>query len=544
MMKYKAIVCFFTAISFCFSALVYAQQPVDTSSKKKIIILNAERLNYQKIDSAEFQSAAGKVVIKQETTLFYGDSVVLNKTKNFLEAFGHVHINDNDSVNTYSDYLRYTGNDKKAYLKGNVKLTDGKGTLTTPDLDYDLNTHIGIYTKTGKVVSDKTVLTSTEGYYYGETKDVYFKKNVVLVNPDYTVTTDTLLFNTYTNVATFVVPTKIVSRDKRKIFTSDGYYDLANKKAYFGKRPHIEDSTTILDADQVASNDSTKESEANGNVIYKDTAQGVTIFSNNLKSNGNQSSFLATQKPVMVIKQNNDSVFIAADTFFSARLSNLRKYRVVPAILDSLPAKDSIVIGDSAKAKQDSAKDRFVEAYYHVKIFSDSLQAVGDSLFYSSEDSAFRLFKDPVVWSQESQISGDTIYLFTLNRKPKRMYAFENAISVQKVGPDYYNQVKGRTINGYFVNGDIDSVRAKGNAESIYYAQDDSSRFVGVNQATADVIDMYFANRQAERVVFRSNLVGTSYPMRQIDTSTMRLRNFKWLDDRRPKTKYDLFAGD
>ena len=83
-----------------------------------------------------------------------------------------------------------------------------------------MNTHIGIYTKTGKVVSDKSVLTSTEGYYYGETKDVYFKKNVVMVNPDYTVTTDTLLFNTYTNVATFIVPTVIKSGDKRKIFTS------------------------------------------------------------------------------------------------------------------------------------------------------------------------------------------------------------------------------------------------------------------------------------------------------------------------------------
>ncbi len=543
MKKCKAIIYFFCAIFIFFHLSLYAQQPADTSSKKKIIILNAERLNYQKIDSAEFQSAAGKVIIQQETTLFYGDSIVLNKTKNLLEAFGHVHINDNDSIDTYSDYLRYLGNDKKAYLKGNVKLTDGKGVLTTPDLDYDLNTHIGIYTKTGKVVSDKSVLTSTEGYYYGETKDVFFKKNVKLVNPDYIVTTDTLLFNTYTNVATFIVPTLIVSNDKRKIYTSDGYYDLTHKKAYFGKRPHIEDSTTILDADQVASNDSTRESEANGNVVYRDTAQGITIFSNNLKSNGTQSSFLATQKPVMVIRQDKDSIYIAADTFFSARLSTLRKYRIIPVILDSLPAKDSIVIADSAKAKQDSAKDRFVEAYYNVKIFSDSLQAVGDSLFYSSEDSAFRLFKDPVVWSQQSQISGDTIYLFTLNKKPKRMYAFENAISVQKVGPDYYNQVKGRTINGYFINGEIDSIRAKGNAESIYYGQDDSSKFVGVNQATADVIDMYFANREAQKVVFRSNLVGTSYPMRQIDPSAMRLRNFKWLDNRRPKTKYDLFGN-
>jgi lipopolysaccharide export system protein LptA len=543
-MKYfKAIVCFLCAVFFLNYSSIYAQQPADTSVKKKIIIKNAERLNYQKKDSAEFQSAAGNVIIQQETTLFYSDSVVLNKTKNMLEAFGHVHINDNDSINTYSDYLRYLGNEKKAYLKGNVKLTDGKGTLTTPDLNYDLNTHIGIYTLTGKVVSGQTILTSTEGYYYGETKDVYFKKNVVLINPDYKVTTDTLLFNTYTNISTFIVPTVITSGDKRKIYTSDGYYDLTNKRAYFGKRPHIIDSTTMLDANEVASNDSTRESEASGNVVYNDTTQGVTIFSNNLKSNGNQSSFLATQKPVMVIKQDKDSIYIAADTFFSAKLSNLRKYRTVPGILDSLPAHDSIVIADSAKEKQDSSKDRFVEAYYNVKIYSDSMQAVGDSLFYSSEDSAFRLFKNPVVWSRESQITGDTIYVYTLNKKPKRMYVFENALSVQKVGPYYYNQVKGRTINAFFVDGDLNWIRAKGNSESIYYAQDDSSKFVGANQATADVIDMYFVNKQADRVVFRSNLVGTSYPMREVDPNEMKLRNFKWLDDRRPKTKYDLFGN-
>jgi lipopolysaccharide export system protein LptA len=539
----KAIAGFLSFIFLLFAFSVHAQSLSDSSARKKINIINAERLNYQKKDSAEYQSAVGNVIIKQDSTLFYCDSVVLNKTSNLLEAFGHVHINDNDSVNTYSDYLRYFGNTKKAYLKGNVKLTDGKGVLTTPDLDYDLNTHIGIYTKTGKVVTDSSTLTSQEGYYYGETRDVIFKKNVVLINPDYHVTTDTLLYNTYTNIATFTVPTLITSGDKRKILTSGGYYDMQNKKAYFNKRPHIEDSTTILDADEVASIDSSQQSEASGNVVYKDTAQGVTIFSNNLKSNGKESSFLATQKPIMVIKQDEDSIYLAADTFFSAKLSNLRKYRNVPVILDSLSATDSIRIIDSATAKNDSAKDRFFEAYYNVKIYADSMQAVGDSLFYSAEDSAFRLFTNPVVWSRDSQLSGDTIYLFTQNRKPKRMYAFENAISIQKVGPDYYNQVKGRTMNAYFVNGEIDYVRTKGNSESIYYAQDDSSKFVGANQATADVIDMYFANREPQRVVFRNNLTGTMYPMRQINPDEMRLRGFKWLEDKRPKTKYDLFGN-
>ncbi len=72
--------------------------------------------------------------------------------------------------------------------------------------------------------------------------------------------------------------------------------------------------------------------------------------------------------------------------------------------------------------------------------------------------------------------------------------------------------------------------------------QDDENKFIGVNKATADIIDMYFSERKPQRVVFRSNLVGTTYPMRQVNHEELRLRGFKWLDELRPKTKYDLFT--
>ncbi len=535
-------------------------RPLNTS---QIYIVQALRLNYQKIDSVEYQSAAGNVIIRQEATLFYCDSVVINKNLNQMQAYGHVHINDADSIHTYADYLKYNGQEKKAYLDKNVKLTDGKGTLTTKSLTYDVNTKLGIYTTPGKVVNGKTILTSNEGFYYGDTKDIYFKKKVILTDPEYVLKTDTLLYNTETGIATFVAPTEILS-GKRKVLTSSGYYDAKARKTYFGRRPHIEDSTTVLDADDVAFDDSTGFSEANGNVVYKDTAQGVTILANNLKSNKKTSSFLATQRPILILKQENDSVFVAADTFFSAKLSALRLVRNIPELKtkDSAPIVDSSIqqpINDSTKAdsiplvdssiqqpikvsaKADSA-DRFIEAYFHVRIFSDSLQAAGDSLFLSLEDSVFRLFKNPVVWGQESQITGDTIYLFTGNKKPKELYVFENALSIQRTKEDFYNQVRGRTMRGYFdTSGNLQKVRAQGNAESVYYAQDDGGKYVGVNKSSADMIDMFFKNKEAEKVVFRVNLDGTSYPMGQVDHVTMRLNGFQWLDSKRPKSKYDLF---
>ena len=83
------------------------------------------------------------------------------------------------------------------------------------------------------------------------------------------------------------------------------------------------------------------------------------------------------------------------------------------------------------------------------------------------------------------------MFLYTKNKKPERLYVFENGLLVGKSGENMYNQVKGNTINGYFKDGVIDFMRAKGSAESVYYIKDDSMALVGVNRVNkADVIDL------------------------------------------------------
>lgn len=510
----------------------------DTSKGKRLDIIGAERYNYQKVGTGDFVSLVGNVKIRQLLTYFYCDSAVLNQAENTVEAFGNVHINDADSVQIYSQYLKYLGKEKMAYLKKKVKLTDAHSVLTTDALDYNTFTHVGTYVDGGKVVDGKSVLTSKEGYYYGDTRDIYFKKKVYLNDPQYKVYTDTLLYNTYTQIARFTVPTRIVT-DTRVVKTSEGYYDMKNRKAVLGKRPVVDDKEYTLTADDMAFDDSTHFGEAQGSVVYKskDTVNAYAILANNVKSNNLTGSILATQKPLMIIKQNQDTVYVTGDTLYSGKLTQLEKYRTVPNITDS-------VNGAVLKANpKDSSSNRFFEAYFHVKVFTDSLQAVGDSMFYSFRDSTFRLFKDPVVWAQENQIVGDTIYLYTKNKKPARFYAFENALAISKVEKDLYNQVKGNTINGLFKNGNIDSVRAKGSAENIYYTEDEQGGFIGVNRSTSDVIDVSFRDKKPYRVVFRNNLQGTISPIRQVNNAEMRVRGFKWLDARRPKTKYDLIGN-
>ena len=249
----------------------------------------------------------------------------------------------------------------------------------------------------------------------------------------------------------------------------------------------------------------------------------------------NAGSTLATRKPLMIIKQENDSIYIAADTLFTAKLSALYGTRDT-LIRDTLKGT-TVVKPENVK----DSTDRYFEAYRNVRVFSDSMQAACDSLFYSFKDSTFRLFKDPVVWAKESQVTGDTILLFTKNKKPHRFEVFEKSFLVNESDPQVFNQVKSSRMDGFFKEGNIDSVRARGFAECIYFIQDEDSAYTGINETKCDIMDIYFINKELRKVVFRSSVTGTIWPIRQKDPSTMRLENFRWLESRRPKTKYELF---
>ena len=502
------------------------------------ILPGVRKLEFRKInDSTQLQILAGNVKLKQGSSLFFCDSCVINNSTQTFEAWGNVHINDADTANLFAKHLRYLIRKKMAYLDGNVKLTDGKGTLTTPDLVYDMDKDIGTYLHGGKVVNKSTVLTSQEGYYYAGIKDVYFKKNVLLKDPAYTITADSLMYNTQSQIASFIAKTLIKDSSGRTIETKNGYYNLSNGKAEFGDRPVIRDKSLIIEANSIINDDSSGVSQARGNVVIMDTAQHTTIIAGEVFRDNKRDRMLATRKPLMIIKQDRDSLYIAADSFYSARLTDLYKRK------DSLK-KDTVkgvkVVNVNKVAKNDST-NRYFEAYRNVRIFSDSLQGISDSLFYSFKDSTFRMYQRPVLWANHSQITGDTINLFTQNKKAKRIEVFDNSFIANQLDPDIFNQIKSTRMVGRFTDGQLDSVRATGLAQTIYFIQDEDSAYTGINESSCDIIDIYFGKKEMEKIIFRSQVNGTIWPMFMKDPKAMRLPNFIWLEDRRPKTKFDLF---
>jgi lipopolysaccharide export system protein LptA len=372
------------------------------------------------------------------------------------------------------------------------------------------------------------VLTSKEGVYYADIRDVYFKKNVELKDPAYYLKTDSLIYNTELQTARFITETYIRDSTKRVIRTSEGVYNLQTGRADFTKRTTIVDKSLTVTGDQIANDDETGMVQIRGRGVLRDTAKGFAILSQEIFVNKNTEAFLATVKPLMIVKQEKDSIYVTADTLFSARLSDLKK------------ATDTLNRKVKTTKKSDST-DRYFEAFRHVRVFSDSVQSVSDSLFYSFKDSTFQLFQKPVVWSNGSQITGDTIFLFTKNKKAERVKVYNNSFLVKEVEAGVYNQIKAVRMDGFFKEGMIDSVRARGYAESIYFLQDDDSAYSGINQTQSDIMDVFFLNGELSRVVFRSAVKGTLWPIKQKQPTEMRLKDFQWLESRRPKTKYELF---
>ena len=499
------------------------------NSGKLIEFLSAESYNIKKIDSQDFLILVGHVKIKQGNTFLFGDSIIVNTTKNSLEGYGKVHINDADSVHTYADYLIYDGNTKKAKLRKHVKLTDGRGTLTTDSLDYDVSIKIGVYKKGGKLVRNKTILKSIEGVYYGITRDVMFRNKVSLIDPDNSIFTDTLEYNTYSQLANFISPTKILS-GSRIIKTKNGNYNLGTRKGFLYERSSIDDSSYFFIADEMAIDDSLGLGEFRGNALYKSKdSLSFDLIANNIKTNRNKDILIATELPILMIKQPKDTLYLSADTLYSGRLSDLK--RKIPKVR----AKEGEL--------KDSSLNKYFEAFHHVRVYSDSLQGVADSLFYSLADSTIRLHHQPILWVNQNQITGDTIYMHLNNKQAEQLRILNNAMAISPVdSTDYFNQLKGNSMVVDFLDGKMHQMQTKGSAENIYFATDYDEKFIGVNHSNAQIITIDFDNDEPVKIIFINQLTGKMTPLFEVPKSELKLNNFKWLIELKPMSKYDILS--
>lgn len=527
----------------CSIDAVAQAKKADTAGKVNVDIVFAEYGEYVQTDTNSFNKLVGDVQLKQGESKMYCDSAYLNVETNNVEAFGDVLIIQPDGTQITGDYLRYIGNKKLAYMIGNVALTDGKDNLWADQVVYDMSTKIGTYSNGGTLQSDNTTLSSNRGTYNLKTKDARFTEEVFVYNPEYDIVSKDMGYNTETKIVVFY-DHSVITSDKSVLITTCGTYNTVLEIAHFPCRSSSQTEEQYIESDSSYYDRQKGAGLAKGDVIAVDTVKKTTLYCGIAYIDEIAKTMLATRIPVLKKMNGNDSLFIRADTFYSAP---------VPKVVDSIQVVK--VIGKGKKKKEviqmvadtthvDTTDFRYFTCYHHVIIFSDSLQGRCDSLTYTDVDSVMKLMYDPILWSRKSQITGDTILLYTDSTDLKKIYVPNNAFVVSQSGPDkakLYDQIQGKTLTGFFDSGTINEIIVKPNAETIYYTQDDNGAYIGVNEANSARLRIIFKDSKIDFILFEQDMTQKMTPMIDADLPNMKLKRFQWLNDKRPRSLQELF---
>lgn len=311
--------------------LLFLTLPTLTFAQQRIVLKKSDFAN---VDNKTNITYVKNPIFVHDNAVLTCDSANYYKDRNFFEAFRNVHINQGDTVNAYSDFLTYDGNTKKAHLSSKVRLMDRTSILTTNILDYDLGLKLGTYVDGGKLeanknTSDAVTVVSKRGYYFAETKDAYFKFNVVATTPQVVIKSDTLRYNTQTKWTYFYGPTNIKGKDDN-LYTEDGAYNTQSENASFGRKNLYTQGSKSLKGDSLYYYGKRGYGRAVKNIVFRDTTDNMNLYGQlgeYYKADERvivtrQAWFaLGTKDSVMVKdKKVPDTMFLGADTLESQKV--------------------------------------------------------------------------------------------------------------------------------------------------------------------------------------------------------------------------------
>jgi lipopolysaccharide export system protein LptA len=460
----------------------------------------------------------GDVVFEQNQTTIFCDSAIFDRNKNFVEAFGKVRITEGDSVTVTASKLTYDGNQKIAYLRKNVIFNKlGTATLFTDFLDYDRTKNVAKYFNNGKLVDSTNTLTSKKGYYDLRSNLASFKTDVRGVNKDYTLTSDTLQYDSRNKLIFFRALTKLEDKEGGIAFYENGYYDTRQKKSDLEKGD-LQTQSYRLRGTRLFLDDLRKLYKAKGNVIMTSREENMNIYGDDGyydKKSG--ISKVYGNAYVAKVTDQQDTLFISADTLMSVE-------------------------------SPDPAKKRLL-AYHHVKIFKSDMQGIADSMVYIAKDSMLYFYRDPVLWTDENQMTADSIRILILNKKINRIHMVSNSFVASADTLLNFNQIKGRQMTAYFNGKAIDHVNVLGNGESIYFALQDKEREVedaeegtkekfqivsGMNKIVCSNMRINFLEGRVNNISFYIKPDASFIPPHELKKEDMKLKGFKWRGKEKP----------
>ena len=480
------------------------------SQDKRVELLGADELAFHKEISGA-QRLIGNVRFKYDDTRMFCDSAWYYPDEDYFDAWGNIRV-IGESERMFGDSLHIDREEQLAKLTGNVRMTDGEMTLKTNIVHYDLESKVASYFGGGDINSSRNNdrLSSLEGFYDTESKFFHFRKDVVLKNPEYTIYSDTLKYAGYAEKAWFLGPTRIVSQNS-EIYCEDGWYETQSQLSQFSKNVVINSGSTVLKGDTINYNGETAIGEVYCNVFIQDTTNNYIITGDYGWYNENTSESMVTERALMIQTFDTDSLFLHADTL---------------------------------RSNVDSLNNNIIRAYNKVKFFKSDLQGKADSLIYLESDSILTFYKNPVMWSEDNQIIGDTISVTMSNDKIDKLIVDQNGFIIAKVDSLNFNQIKGRELTGQFIENELRKLYVVGNVEVVYFPVSDAEeKVIGYNKVECSNLTLELKDSEIQRIKIIEKSDGELHPLSKVAFEDRKLKNFNWRGEERPRHRGEVFIN-
>jgi lipopolysaccharide export system protein LptA len=511
--RFTAILCLVVVYVSAQSALPV---PAKTSSpalmtasvpKKKIEIIRANLLD--KRANFEPQILLDSVLLFHDGAYMYCDSAYLDQIGNTFEAFSNIMVEQGDTLFLYGDHLHYDANTKLLQIRNNVRLENKNVTLFTDSLNYDRAINLAYYFEGGMLVDEENDLTSYWGQYEPAIKIATFSDSVKLVNSKMTLYSDTLKYNTDNKIATILGPSTIVS-DSGVIYTKRGWYNTQNEESTLFDRSLIVNNAgnRTLTGDTVFYDKTKGYGKVFGNMYLQDTLKKVILRGHYGYFDELKDYAMATDSAFCIEYSQGDSLFLR---------------------------------GDTLKIETVDSTFRQIKAYYNVRFYRTDVQGVCDSMQFNTKDSILYMYKEPVLWNEAQQMSGDTIEIFMNDSTIDNVHMKNYCFAIAHLDSVYFNQLKGRDLKAFFEGKDLRYILVEGNAESIFYPEEKDSTMVGMNQTESSFLSITMKNRKIERLKLWPQSKGVMTPVPNLTHEQLTLKDFQWFDYLRPLDKDDIF---
>jgi lipopolysaccharide export system protein LptA len=523
--------------SFCFRAVLIAYLFTGTllGQESKIIEIRqagGSTQDQEKFPGANilFKSDTKRVLLFHEGALIESDQAFFYSKKNYFKALGDVIFTQGDSLRMTCSTIEYDGKTKTALAVGNVLLKRPDMTLETEVLNLDRINEKAFYNTPGVIVDSTSTLTSNQGLYFLDQKKYRFVSNVTINNPDYIVNSDQLDYFTESNLAYLYGDSKIEG-ESYTIECERGFYDMEREKGIFKQNATLYYDNKIIKGDSLYFDSKLNYAAATKNISIFDSINNSIITGHYGEIFKEKDSAIITRRAMAINIVEQDSLFIHADTL--------------------------VATGPEEK--------RILRAYYDVRILKSDIRGRSDSLYLDESIGLTKLLKkpltkqeeqvftekdlndrNPVLWFDQSQMTGDEILLLS-NTQTKKLDSLKingNVFIVEKdtLSENGFQQIKGGLLRGAFKESKLDNIVITKNTEMVYYLYNDEDlQLIGIDKTTCSALRMSFKEGQIDEITFLVSPNGDVYPEDELPENERTLKGFSWRIVQRPETIEDLF---